>query len=195
MSAFARAVDVQLKSILVASDFTPVSEKALRHAVAIARYFGSKLYFMHVVNALGLSMVGPEAIARATQLAWRDSRLAQSRLEASGLLDGIPHELVMTDGEIWEEIEQVIHQNQIEMLVIGTHSRTGLSKLMLGSVAEQIFRHATCPVLSVGPHAPSDDSAVSTTTQRPLLFPTDFGENSLAALPYALSFAQQRRTR
>lgn len=191
---FSRAVDVHLKSILVASDFSPVSAKALRHGVAIARHYGSKLYLLHVVSALGFNMVGPEAVAQATELAWRGARGIGSRLVPKGALDGLSHEIVITHGEVWKQVERVIKQEQIDMLVVGTHSRIGLSKIILGSVAEQIFRHASCPVLTIGPHCPTEAQAVPSGTMRPLLFPTNFSDKSLKAFRYAVSFANQRKT-
>ncbi len=196
VSGLVPVADVQLKSILVATDFSPASEKAVRHAVALARYYGSKLYLMHVVSALGFNMVGPEAVAGAMDLAWDDARAMERKLMASGSLAGLRHHVVVRDGDdVWRELEKVIQQEQIDMVVIGTHSRGGLAKLVLGSVAEQIFRHASCPVLTVGPHSPAEAQAVPSGITRPLLFPTDFGERSLRALPYALSFANLRGTR
>lgn len=188
-------IGIQLKSVLVATDFSAASDKALRHAVAIARYYGSKLYLIHVVSALGFNMVGPEAIAQASDLAWRDARTIERRLMLDGALGDISHDVIVREGDVWREVEQVIELAQIDLVVIGTHSRTGISKLVLGSVAEQIFRHATCPVLTIGPNSPVEAHAEPTEDLRSLLFPTDFGEKSLMALPYALSFARQRRSR
>jgi nucleotide-binding universal stress UspA family protein len=66
---------------------------------------------------------------------------------------------------------------------------------MLGSVAEQIFRSASCLVLTVGPYSPKESDLSKPEAAGPLLFATDFSDTSLAALPYAISFATQRRTR
>jgi nucleotide-binding universal stress UspA family protein len=74
-------------------------------------------------------------------------------------------------------------------MVIGTHGRTGASKLLMGSVAETIFRHAPCPVLTVGPETTGEPDSIADLHE--ILFPTDFSAESLAALPYAISLAQQ----
>jgi nucleotide-binding universal stress UspA family protein len=189
------ATGVKIKSILVATDFSPASEKPLRHAVAIARHYGSNFFLMHVVSSLGLTLAGPDAVAAATEAAWRDARQVERELVANEELAGLNHQVIIRDGDIWVELERVIKQKRIDMVVIGTHSRKGLAKLVLGSVAEQIFRHASCLVLTVGPNSPANADIETTGTLRPLLFATDFGEGSRKALPYATSFANQRRTK
>jgi nucleotide-binding universal stress UspA family protein len=77
------------------------------------------------------------------------------------------------------------------MVVMGSHGRAGLRKIMLGSAAEQIFRRAPCPVLTVGPHAAR--SPVQFENWRCILFATDFSQGSLHALPYALSLAEENQ--
>jgi len=189
------ATGVQIKSILVATDFSPASEKPLRHAVAIARYFNANFFLMHVVSSLGFTLAGPDTTAAAVELAWRDARQVERGLVASGELAGLCHKVLVCDGTIWTELERVIEQERIDMVVIGTHSRKGLVRLVLGSVAEQIFRHASCLVLTVGPNSPADAEIETAGAARPLLFPTDFQEGSNSALPYAIALACQRRTK
>ena len=188
-------VDIQLKSVLIATDFSPASQKPLRHAISIARHYGAKLYLMHVVSSLGFNLVGSDAVVAAVELAWRDMRQAEEHLVATGALKDLRHEVVVRDGDVWVALEGVIKQERVDMVVIGTHSREGLGKLVLGSVAEQIFRHASCLVLTVGPNSPEDAKMETVGTARPILFATDFVEGSLGALPYAISFANQRRTK
>jgi nucleotide-binding universal stress UspA family protein len=189
------APDIQLKSVLVAIDFSGASTKALCHGLAIARYYDAKLYAMHVVSSVGLTIAGPDAIAQATMLALRDATLTERKLVASGALRDIHHQVIVRPGDIWTELQAVIRREAVDLLVTGTHGRTGLKRLVLGSVAEQIFRNACCPVLTVGPCSPPDAPLRPGDIPRPVLFATDFSEASLEALPYAASFANQRRTR
>ena len=77
----------------------------------------------------------------------------------------------------------------MDLLVTGTHGRGGLGKLLLGSTAEQLFRHADCFVDTVGPGSYKDSLVERTQAVRPFLFATDFGPASLRALPHAISFA------
>ena len=78
------------------------------------------------------------------------------------------------------------------LLVLGTHGRTGLKKLLLGSVAEKLFRRAPCPVLTVGPEVVLEKPVAEFNH---ILFATDFSDQSLAAAPYAISLAQEHQSR
>jgi nucleotide-binding universal stress UspA family protein len=86
-------------------------------------------------------------------------------------------------------MKTVIRQKQVDLVVLGTHGRGGLGKVLLGSIAEQIFRHADCFVVTVGPGSYKDSLVEKAQAVRPFLFATDFGAASLHALPYAISFA------
>ena len=86
-------------------------------------------------------------------------------------------------------ISGLIRERKIDLVVAGTRGRKGLSKLVLGSGAEKIYRRATCPVLTIGPNVrPLEGDEWK---PRRILFPTDGSETSLKALPYALSFAEE----
>ncbi len=194
MSTLAPLVDVQVKSVLIATDFSPASEKPLRHAIAIAQLYEAKFYLLHVVSSMGLT-AGPEARNAATESAWANAHQLENKLLESEALDGLSHEFLVPQGNIWEEVERVINEKRIDLLIIGTHGRRGLGKLLFGSVAEQIFRHADCPVLTVGPGSFQGPIIDATEVVWPFLFATDFGDASLRALPYAVSFANRVGTR
>jgi len=194
VASFNTAIDLQLKSVLIATDFSATSEKAIRHALAIARHFRAKLYLLHVVSSLGIIIAGPDAIAQSTTLAFRDLTLLERELVTSGALREMRHQAMVCSGDIWTELQRVIGREDIDLVVLGTHGRSGFKKLVLGSVAEQVFRHAGCPVLTVGPCSPPDAPIASNGAPRPVLFPTDFSDASLQALPYAVSIAGERRT-
>jgi len=195
MSLVAATGDIHLKSVLIATDFSEASEKALRHAVAIARHYGAKLYLVHVVNSLAFTLVGPEAVNTVTEIVWKDARQLEDQLVQSGALTGLRHEIIICQGNVWEELERVVRQEQVELVVIGTHARRGFGKLLLGSVAEHIFRHSECLVLTVGPGSLQDSPVDGTRAVRPFLFATDFGRSSLRALPYAISSANHFGTK
>ena len=184
--------DIHLKSILVATDFSSASQKALRHALSIARHYGARLCIMHVVSSLGLTMNGPEAVAAATTAAQRDAMLAERKLIESGELRDLRHQVIVRSGDVWDELQSEIKQQAIDLVVVGTHARTGLKRLVLGSVAEKIFRNACCRVLTVGPGSPTDAHLKPDGMERSLLFATDFSDSSVRALPHAISLANQR---
>lgn len=178
-----------LKSVLVGSDFSEASWKPLRHAISIARHFHAKLYMAHIVSSVGLTIAGPEALNLATDAARRDVEKMERDLVESGALAGLSHELIVRQGDVWEELQAIIHEKQADAIVIGTHGRQGIDKLVLGSTAEQIFREADNLVVTVGPHSRLDGPLESGGRVQSILFPTDFGGASLHALPHAISFA------
>jgi len=88
-------------------------------------------------------------------------------------------------------VQHWINDHGIDLVVIGTHGRRGLQRFLMGSTAEAIFRTATCPVLTVGPHAgikSYDESRIDK-----IVFATDLTRESEYAVSYALSFAHERR--
>src|SRR5207248_11055703 len=93
----------------------------------------------------------------------------------------------------WEVLERLIERHEIDLFVLGTHGRQGLSKLVMGSAAEEIFRRARCPVLTVGPKAARDPGNFE--NWKTILFATDFSAGSLKALPYALSLAEENEAK
>jgi nucleotide-binding universal stress UspA family protein len=182
----------KISRVLVALDFSKSSDKALRHALAIARSYGAKFYLAHVVSSLGLTMAGPEATAAATAAATRDMQELEANL-LSRELDGIPHEGIVCEGEIWQELQRVVRDQQIDLIVLGTHGRTRVRKVALGSVAESVFRHAACPVLTVGPYTPADPPANAQV--RHILYPTDLSPESAQAASYVVSLAKEHEAR
>ena len=182
---------VAVRSVLLATGFSQASAKPLRHALAIARYCGAKFYLVHVVSSVGLTMAGPDAIVAAEQAVCRDAAQLEDGLARSGALAGIQHEVIIRQGEIWPELQSIIRQENIDLVVIGTHARHGIAKLLLGSVAEQIFRHADCMVVTVGPGSYQELRVGSSRASRTFLFATDFSQASLHALPTAVSSANQ----
>lgn len=183
------AEDLRVKSVLAATDFSATSQKAVRHALAIARHYGAKVHLLHVVSSLGFTLAGPEAINAATEAACRDGRHLESQLLESGALEGLSHEIAVHAGhDVWRELNKVIRDKEVDLVVTGTRGRRGVSKVLLGSVAEQIFRRADCPVLTVGPSSYQDSRVDKVQT---CLFPTDFSEASLRSLPFAISYANR----
>ena len=89
-------------------------------------------------------------------------------------------------------LSNLVRKYNIDLIVIGTGGRKGLKKLLLGSVAEEVFRNAECPVLTVGPHVTRWDIDGNL---RHVLFVTDFGPESVHGLPYAISLAEENHAR
>lgn len=182
---------ISLKNILFATDFSTASAAALPYAIEIARRYGAKVYGVHVSKP----RVYPLAPAATwVTLAEADEQLAtegKKRLENS--LAGVPNEVIFQEGNVWRVLSAIIEKNEIDMVVIGTRGLSGVDRFLLGSVAEVIFRHAPCPVLTVGPEVSVDPERVADMPE--ILYATDFSQASLAAAPYAISLAQEHEAR
>jgi len=89
--------------------------------------------------------------------------------------------MILEKGEVWPTIDEIIHDKKIDLLIAGTHGRSGLSKAIIGSVAEQIMRNARCPVLTIGPNVPATQLRFNR-----VLYATDFSVESLSAVPFTI---------
>jgi nucleotide-binding universal stress UspA family protein len=179
---------VQLQNILFATDFTPSAQVALSYALKLARNYDAGVY---TVNVLPHMPFVEAAQPDPEQTRWfAEQHMAD--LVSSESFTGIRHEELIKQGEVVEVLSKLVREFAIDLIVIGTCGRKGLGKLLLGSVAEEVFRIAECPVLTVGPHAanwPADGYL------RHILYATDFGPESVHGLPYALSLAEENRAR
>ncbi len=189
------ALHIRPQSILFTTDFSRASENALRHSIALARHYGATLHMAHIVSSVGFVLAGPGAMAAADQAALRDMEQLELNLVASGALNGVKHDVVVRDGDVWPQIEDLIEEDEVDLLVIGTHGRHGIGRLLLGSIAEKVFRCASCPVVTVGPAFQVESGVGNGRHPQPLLFATDFKAASLNALPYVLDFARERKVK
>jgi nucleotide-binding universal stress UspA family protein len=190
MNAVAAKTRIALKNILFATDFSPAAEAALPYAIGLAKQYGAKVHGLHVRFPATYPIVGPEAMPQVIEAAEEQSKFEAQQLHE--MLTTVPHEVTISEGELWPTLSEIVNQQKTDLIVMGTHGRTGVSRALLGSVAEETFRKASCPVLTVGPH-------VSQNTERRLsmkeiLFATDFSPESLAALPFAVSLAQEHES-
>jgi nucleotide-binding universal stress UspA family protein len=169
---------LKIQNVLVATDFSAASKTAVVYATAIARRHGSKLLLAHVVTS------GSES---ALMEGWRAGQTEITEHLLADRLDNIQYELIVRSGGIWPVLAKLIAERGIDLVVIGTRGRTGVRKLMLGSVAENIFRQASCPVLTVGPSIASQDPEVA---PERILTATGFAPHSVLAVRYAMGLAQ-----
>jgi len=179
---------LSLKHILVAADFSPISIVALRHALGIARRYHSNVSLLHVIDPSIYGAAGPDGISADTECASRDAEHIEAGLRSDGCLEGLKFDFTVRVGPVWTTIAETIEDKRSAALVLGTHGRTGLRKLALGSVAESAFREAPCPVLTVGPKVLESKSCGA--EARHFLVPTDLSAESLEALPYGTSLAE-----
>jgi nucleotide-binding universal stress UspA family protein len=147
-------VSVTFANILVPTDFSDVSERALDFAKALAKPANSQLLLVHVDPPVNL-ITPPEA-------AWIDDSgiqaMHQEQLDQTGAelgSQGYRATAVSLTGPLYDQLLTAIEEYKVDLIVLGTHGRRGLDRLLLGSDAEALLRHARCPVLSVGPSVPA----------------------------------------
>jgi len=184
-------IRVSIKNILFPTDFSSAANAALPYAAEIARRYGAKLYTMHVLSSDTYAMTPPETWPTVVEGAMREAK--QHARELLSHLEGVEVEVLGRSGDVWTVIEGVIETFGIDLVVLGTHGRTGWGKVLLGSVAETIFRKAPCPVITIGPHCSADPKHSVEFHQ--IVFATNFSPASLVAAPYALSLAQQNEAK
>lgn len=180
---------LSLKTILFTTDFSPASEAALPYVQALVRWYGSKVIVAHSVPPEPPPALSIETAPLDMDFFWQHAQHKMDDFLRDHPLPGVTYESVLEQGDLWEVLSDLIQRHNIDLVVLGTHGRQGLKKLVLGSAAEQIFRLASCPVLTVGPKAVRP--AVDFAAWKRIVFATDFSAGSLKALPYALSMAEE----
>lgn len=144
---------INLKRILVPTDFSEHSANALRYAAAFARRFSAELYLLHVFQDLAVS--GPEAVAVGPPIVapieqFLDSaRKSLDRLVEDAHLQQLTVHREVRPGTPFDEIVGMAKEKDIDLIVMGTHGRGWLAHVLLGSVTEKVVRKAPCPVLTV----------------------------------------------
>ena len=185
-----------LKNILCPVDFSEFSLEAFRFAVGIARHFQARLIVQHTVQ-IPTSVVpeGPEVITPREMLELSRQRAEQDlhRLIRESGAEGAEIYVKVNEGDVKDRIVQTVSAQNIDLVVMGTHGRKGMSRLVLGSVAEHIVHEAVCQVLVVSRPEPGfvtleDTEPVHLKT---ILAATDFSPNSSRALTHALRWASE----
>jgi nucleotide-binding universal stress UspA family protein len=197
-----------VKNVLFATDFSATSEAAMPYATAICRHFGSTLHAVHVLSEAGLLLMsgGVDYVSMGT--IYEDAHTeAREKLERMAeCFEGIPHHSHVRHGQVWKSLASIIEEDEIDLIVVGTHGRTGLGKLLLGSVAEDILRHAPCPVLTVGPKVsgraklpafrrPGRDLAPLELELRHIVLATNFANSAARIAMRAVALAEEFHSR
>jgi len=192
MQALQVASRIAINNILLATDFSRTSKAALPYAAALAGWYGAKIFTVHVVPYEPYVVVPTEGpLPIDEDVVWNRAKQELEQFPPAGCFGGVQHEEILRRGELWAAISDVIRAKNIDLIVMGTHGRHGFKKLMLGSEAEKIYRQATCPVLTVGPHV-AQPTQTAWQAKR-ILFATDFSDASLRALPFAMSLAEENQ--
>jgi len=188
MKVLETSSEIKLNNVLFATDFSRYSDAALPFAFAIAHQYGVKVCATHVLAPDSYLFAVPEGWGSVLE---KQKEMDSQRLEEQ--LRGLPHQILNPVGDISDTIFQIVRDNDIDLLVLGTHGRSGLPKLLLGSVAEKLFRQSPIPVLTVGPHVKRGEKLIAEFNR--IVFATDFTEESLAARAFVIALAREHHAR
>jgi nucleotide-binding universal stress UspA family protein len=144
------------------TDFSECGNYALTYATSLARTFGASILCVHVIEPM-VPTVGYSGIAEPLPIADISDQLEDSaerelpKIAECEECAGLEVEEVIVHGEAASEIVRVAKDRQVDLIIVASHGRTGLGRILFGSTAEAVVRYAPCPVLVVKP--PADETA------------------------------------
>jgi nucleotide-binding universal stress UspA family protein len=151
---------LEIHSLLFPTDFSECGNFALSYAASLARTFNAKIICVNVIEPI-VPTVGYSGMTEPLPIADIADQLEDSaerelpKLAECDECAGIEVDELVVHGEAASEIVRVAREHHVDLIVISSHGRTGLGRILFGSTAEAVVRHATCPVLVVKP--PADD--------------------------------------
>jgi len=175
---------VALKNILVATDFSSTSDKALRYAMALASRYHSRIHLAHVMGPKTIELAPPDTTSQTYEQLYQAAK--HSLKDQARQLGGLRHQTYLLNGAAFEMVESLVRKNHIDLVVVGTNAPKGFEKFVLGSTSEEISRTA------IGPNAPISEVAGG---PKCILFPTDLESDEAEALADALSLAERYTAR
>ena len=187
MATLARALHAPvagLKNILFATDFSEPSMKAFPYVVALAKNFGASVFACHVITPTSLVAAAPQAAPSLYEAEYDASTRELDNIVGSPQLQGVKSKALLSSGLLGDALLDEIKQNNIDLVVAGTHGRTGFKRFLLGSAVEDICRVSICPVLTIGPDCPTPAIKFNR-----ILVPTDLSEDSMRSLPFVVKLA------
>ena len=196
MSSMAAAqltpVGVGIHNVLIATDFSHHSDIALRFGLSLAQLYGSRVEIVYVLPTDEYVLSGPDGLHAGTEAARRDLLDFKSRLRNFGSAGEYAYcHVSMLEGPIAKSLLQCARERKADLIVVGTHGRGGFGKVILGSVAEAIFRHSPVPVLTVGPSI-HRHSGINQTHH--MLATCDLTPGSHPAVEYACTLAEEHNS-
>jgi nucleotide-binding universal stress UspA family protein len=176
---------VYFKDVLVCTDFSPVSNLAVKEAVRLCQKTRAHLLLLHVFEYGPASSRKRDSQDFGIELREKESEhLSDVLTEIRG--SGVPAEAILRDGVASEMILHLIAERNVDLAIVGTHGLRGIERMVFGSTAETVFRKGLCPVMTVGPRvmALGESGELG-----PVIFATDFQRPTATAVRYAAELA------
>jgi nucleotide-binding universal stress UspA family protein len=184
-------METRIKRIMCTTDFSDLSNCAVPYGIALAKAFEARLYMCHVIDLTSAAIYG-EAVSAFEEQQSRMVSFAQEQLEQLVDERSIAWEPLIATGQTADRISRLAVEKGIDLAVSANRGRSGLKRLLLGSVTERLMRTLPCPLLVVRSLEPNLESATAREAgfQR-IVVGCDFSHDSDQALRYALSIVQR----
>ncbi len=182
---------IKLNKIICATDFSELSNHAVFYGASLAKEYNAKLYLCHVIDLSSATMYGEATYAFESQLTHMED-YANKRMKRIMKKYDADWEPLITIGSAADEITRLAQENEVDLAITATRGRSGLKRLVLGSVTEHVMRSLPCPLLTV--HSPENDPALTKDHEirfDRILVGCDFSADSNLALEYGLGLAQE----
>ena len=182
---------VKVKNIICSTDFSDYSNHAVPYSIALAKEFGAKLYMCHIIEISSAAIYG-EFISESSEQQIQRRNYAYEQLNKLMGEYSVEWEPLITTGNVANEIARLAKEKCVDMAITATHGRSGLKRLILGSVTERLMRTLPCPLLAVrSREQDSVPSAGQNIRLERILVGCDFSPDSNLAFQYGLSLAQE----
>ncbi len=182
---------VGIHNVLIATDFSHYSDVALNFGLELAHDYQATAYVVSVIPTNEILLAGPDAYLAAKDATRRDLLELKAGLTRTySYVEGKDYHLYMLEGAVAEALLDFARSNHIDLVVVATHGRSGLGKVLIGSVAEKVFRQSPVPVLTIGPHV---GEAAHRKKPRNILVPVDFTPASERGVRFAAALAREHK--
>jgi nucleotide-binding universal stress UspA family protein len=179
---------LNIRKVLVTSDFSGLSDTAIKIAASLAGYCGSSLTVLHCISPVfyGPGIESIDLIAFDSMLKNAEARMRDEVSILPGV-ESVEHHFVVETGSVVQAVKTFIDEHHIDLIVCASHGASGIEKAVLGSTAEAIVHHVSCPVLVVGPKCRARTFAMGS-----ILLCTNLTSGSWRPAQYATALAQEQ---
>jgi nucleotide-binding universal stress UspA family protein len=186
-------VGVGIHCVLIATDFSRSSTLAVNFGLELAHEYQAKAHVVYVLHSDEFLLAGPEAYVAARDVARRDLLELKAELwQIHSYTEGEDYHLFLMEGDVAQSILDCARQKRADVIVVGTHGRGGLGKMLMGSVAEHVFRQSPVPVMTIGPRLHSSALGFA---PRNILLAVDFTPAAERAAHYAGALAREHNAK
>jgi nucleotide-binding universal stress UspA family protein len=182
-----------IRNILLATDFSDCSKQALGYALGIASRYESRLHLFHCIDPTPYNLIDPSLVQTACDDARRELEQLVVDLRCQGHTRDVTINALVAAGDVISLLPDAVKNLNVDLIIVGTHGRTGWRKAVLGSVAERVVDQSSCPVLSVGRF--TDRMRIQDFGPESILLACGASIRSQLAKSYAISLARKYNSR